>query len=319
MKKTILTLTLLCLLSAPAFAHEGHDTPNEETSSQTNELVLTDAMITNLGIKTFTVVPQDVSETVDLLGNIDYLPERQAIVSTQAEGSVTSILVRSGQEVKKGQNVAVIQPRLVGNPAITLTAPIDGHVTEQNVVIGQSVTPDQPLLRIADLSEVLVRGQAYEDALRSGLVVGNSVIVTTPSLPGAFFDGTVQRIDATLRPETRVREIWAVVENPDGKLLSNMQASLSIKAGEHKSALVVPQRAVLGDTGNYFIYVQKGDHFFRREVTLGQKVGPMREIIHGVSEGEQVVTVGNYQLQFVTPTKEDHDEDSHDHGHGHEH
>lgn len=280
-----------------------------------SEIVLTQAMMSNLGIKTAPASLQDVSDTVDLVANIDYLPEKQAIVSARAEGTASKILVWTGQKVEKGQHILVMQPRYLDNPPVNLTAPISGYVTEQNVVIGQAISPDQPLVRIADLSEVLVRGLAYEDMAQSGFVIGQKVVVTTPGLPGEIFEGTVHHVDATLQAGSRVREIDSVVSNPDEKLLANMQATLSVKTSAQKTALVVPQRAILGDTGNYFLYVQEGDHFYRRDLTLGKKFGQMREIIDGVLPDEQVVILGNYQLQFITPPKATGADD----GHGHDH
>ncbi len=317
MIKTALIFIIFLISSSSVWAGPGHDhgTPGDSAGGPLSEIVLTQAMMTNLGIKTAPALLQDVSSTVDLMANIDYLPEKQAIVSARADGTVSEILVWTGQKVEKGQDILVMQPRYLDNPPVNLTAPISGYVTEQNVVIGQAISPDQPLVRIADLSEVLVRGLAYEDMAQSGFVIGQKVIVTTPSLSGEVFEGTVHHVDATLQAGSRVREIDSVVSNPDGKLLANMQAMLSVKTSEQKTALVVPQRAILGDIGNYFLYVQEGDHFYRRDLTLGQKFGAMREIIDGVLPDEQVVILGNYQLQFVTPPKASGADD----GHGHDH
>lgn len=317
MKKIVFVMPLLLLIFFPILTVKGHapSSSSNNTGGSLSETVLTDAMIANLGIKTVPASLEEVSKTFDLIANIDYLPEKQAIVSARFEGSVSKILVKTGQKIQKGEDVIELHPRLVGNPSVTLKAPIDGYITEQNVVLGQSVTPDQPLLRIADLSEVLVRGQAYEDSAQTGLAVGRPVIVTTASFPGEIFTGIVQRIEASFKPGTRIREIWAVIENPERKLLENMQATLSVKIGDQSVALVVPQRAVLGGMGNYFIYVRKGHHFYRRDVTLGQKFGPLREIIKGIQPDEKIVTVGNYQLQFVTsPSSADAD-----HGHDYVH
>lgn len=316
MKKLVLIALLTSVLAGPAFAGPGHDhgTPGDSAGGPLSEIHLTEVMIKNLGIKTASVELKEIAKTVDLNATIDYLPERQAIVSTKAEGSVAQILVKSGQKVNKGDAVIVVQPRLVGNPPITLSAPISGFVTEQNIVLGQSISPDQPLLRIADISEVLVRGQAFEDVAQDGITSGQSVLVTTSAFPGETFEGKIQRVDAALKPGSRVREIIAVIKNSDGKLLANMQATLAVEIGLPSTALVVPQRAILGEMGNYFVYVREDDHFLRRDVVMGQKFGPLREVIEGVLPDEQVVTVGNYQLQFVTPPKEGtKDEDGHSH------
>lgn len=338
MRKPVLILSALSIVFAfPAVAGPGHDhgSAGDSAGGPLSEIVLSDAMIRNLGIATSVAEKRDISKTVDLAANVDYLPEKQAIVGASAEGAIARILVRTGQKVKKGDAVIVFQPRLVGNPPVTLVAPMEGYVTEQNVVIGQSVTPDQSLLKIADLSEVLVRGQAYEDAAPSVFKVGNPVIVTAASYPDEKFEGEIQRADATFRPASRVREIWAIIDNPEGKLLANMQARLSIRSGELSPAIIVPQRAVLGESGHYFVYVRDRDHFYRRDVTLGEKYGPLRQIIEGVSQGEHVVTVGNYQLQFVTASIQHDDKaqegngqddyqnsdahDGQDHRHDHDH
>ena len=316
MKKLVLITLLTSVLIGPALAGPGHDhgTPGDSAGGPLAEIHLTEMMIKNLGITSVPAALKDIAKTVDLNATIDYLPEKQAIVSSKADGSVAQILVKSGQKVNKGEAVIVIQPRLVGNPPITLSAPITGFVTEQNAVIGQSISPDQPLLRIADISEVMVRGQAFEDVAQDGISVGQTVLVTTSAFPGETFEGKVQRVDAALKPGSRVREIIASIKNPDGKLLANMQAALSVEVGNSSTALVVPQRAILGDMGNYFVYVREGDHFYRRDVVMGQKFGPLREVIEGVLPDEQVVTVGNYQLQFVTPPKDGEvDEHGHDH------
>ena len=317
MKTIAVLLSLALFLSTPVWAGPGHDhgTPGDSAGGPLGEIILTQAMMTNLGIQSTPAVLQDVAQTVDLVANIDYLPEKQAIVSARAEGTVAKILVWTGQKVEKGQDILIMQPRFLDNPVVKLKAPISGYVTEQNVVIGQAINPDQPLVRIADISEVLVRGLAYENMAQSGFVIGQPVSGSTPNFPGEVFSGTVHHVDATLQAGSRVREIDSVVANPDGKLLANMQATLSVKVGAQATALVVPQRAVLGDTGNYFVYVQEGDHFYRRDVTLGQKFGIMREIIDGVLPDEQVVILGNYQLQFITPPKAASVTD--DHGHDH--
>ncbi len=316
MKKLLLTVSCLTLFSLPLMAGPGHDhaTPGDSAGGPLSEIILTDAMIKNLGIKTVPANLQNIAPTLDLQANIDYLPEKQAFISTQAEGTVTKIAVKSGQKISKGQTLLVFQPRLVGNPSVTITAPISGFVTEQNVIIGQPITPDQVLLKIADVSEVIVHGKAFEDMAQSDLAVGQSVTVTTPSFPDEVFKGVIHSIDATLESGSRTRDVHAIVKNPDGKLLANMQARMGVETSGESAGLVVPQRAILGDMGNYFLYVQESDHFYRRDVVLGQKLGTLREIIEGVLPDEQVVTVGNYQLQFVTLPKEgETDEHGHDH------
>lgn len=317
MIKALLILTLFLISSSSVWAGPGHNhgTPGDSTGGPLSEIVLTQAMMTNLGIKTAPASLQDMSEVVDVWANVEYFPERQAAITSSAQGNISEILIHPGEAVKKGQKIVSVQPRLIGNPPFSVVSPIDGFVTEQNVVLGQAVSPDQELVRIADISVVLVKGKLFENMLSNGVKEGQKITLTTPALPGEKFEGIIHHIDAALQAGSRTREIDCLVENPEGKLLANMQANLAVHVGEQTTALVVPQRAILGDTGNYFLYVQEGDHFYRRDLTLGKKFGQMREIIDGVLPDEQVVILGNYQLQFITPPKAAGAED--DHGHDH--
>lgn len=317
MIKALLILTLFLISSSSVWAGPGHDhgTPGDSAGGPLSEIVLTQAMMTNLGIKTAPASLQDMSEVVDVWANVEYFPERQAAITSSAQGNISEILIHPGEAVRKGQKIVSVQPRLIGNPPFSVTSPIDGFVTEQNVVLGQAVSPDQELVRIADISVVLVKGKLFENMLSNGVKEGQKITLTTPALPGEKFEGIIHHIDAALQAGSRTREIDCLVENPEGKLLANMQANLAVHVGEQRTALVVPQRAILGDTGNYFLYVQEGDHFYRRDLTLGKKFGQMREIIDGVLPDEQVVILGNYQLQFITPPKAAGADD----GHGHDH
>jgi len=84
----------------------------------------------------------------------------------------------------------------------------------------------------------------------------------------------------------------------------NMRATLNIVTAQADSVIAVPLSAVLGEAGNFFVFVQddKDAHtFLRTPVVLGQRDDRFVEIVEGVLPGSSVVTVGNYQLQYVPP------------------
>ena len=79
---------------------------------------------------------------------------------------------------------------------------------------------------------------------------------------------------------------------------------MTVTLDEEKSepTVVVPQSAVLENNGVSFVFVKEKDKFERREVRLGRKSSVESEIVSGVLPGEEVVTQGNYQLQYLKPT-----------------
>ena len=66
---------------------------------------------------------------------------------------------------------------------LDVTAPIAGTVSGRSVTLGQSVTPDMPLLTVLDLRTVVVQLTVYQEDL-AHLRVGQPVAVTSNTAPG---------------------------------------------------------------------------------------------------------------------------------------
>jgi multidrug efflux pump subunit AcrA (membrane-fusion protein) len=300
MKRLILTLAFL-LSATQAFAHAGHDdAPGDSSGPATGVITLSEAAVKNLGIETAPATLAPVGKTIDMIATIEYLPERYANITPKANGSVSQLLVKVGDEVKKGQKLLTFTPVFVGSSPVTLTSPIDGYVVKQNAVIGQSLTQETVVLEIADTAQVLAKGITYSPADVEQIKVGQKVRVTTNG-KGEALSGVVQRLDVGLNKETRTFAVYALIDNPKRMLLANTTATLSLSLGDAKDVLTIPSRAVLGELGEYFVFVREGGNFERRTVTLGQKAGDRTEIIDGVLPDEEVVTIGNYQLQYAKP------------------
>ena len=227
------------------------------------------------------------------------------MVSSRIAGRVAGIAVVSGDKVQKGQTLVEVESRQIGNPPprVTYQAPIDGVVTTVEAVLGAPVEPDKNLIQVVDLSEVFAEGRIFEGQV-AAVKAGQKVRVYVESFPQDVFEGTVDVVSGALDPESRTLRVWARLKNPDGKLRPNMRARLSIVTGEADSVVAVPHSALLGDAGNLFAFVQaddKGLSYERRPVVVGMKDDRFAEIIEGIFPGDKVVTLGNYQLQYVTP------------------
>lgn len=305
----ILTISLLLAFGTTitSRAHEGHShnpAPGTETAGgEETEVTLSNAAIHNLGIKTVPANLSELSERLDMNATVSFLPEKHAQISPRVEGKVKEIYVQIGEKISKNQKLLAIVPVYLGSRAVIIKSPIDGFITAQNVVIGQSATKDTVVMEVADPSEVLVTGKAFETPKIARLKVGQKVTVSTPTYPSKVFIGSVQRIDITLKTNSRTLDVYALVKNPNRRLLANMQAVLSVAISKAEPILAVPSRAILGDGGNKFLYVKNNNKFERRNLMLGKKYGPLREIIEGVFPDEEIVVEGHYQLQFTKPSK----------------
>ena len=322
-----LVATLACAHAASA--HEGHVHGPEagQDSPAFGPITLSEDTIRNLGVQTVEANPAPLQRSLQMAARIEGLPERQAKISPRAEGRVAEITVKLGDRVTTGQPLLRFEPLTVGNPPVILKAPIDGFVVRQDASIGQALRPETVLMELADYAQVLARATTFEGPDLSAIKAGDPARVQVQVFKDQVFEGKVQRLDVGLERESGTFEVYVLLDNPELKLRPNMQATATIGIGDAQDVVAVPQRAVLGDLGNLFVFVQEDEPntFARRNVVVGMKAGDQVEIVEGVLPGEKVVTQGNYQLQFAATTKKPEDaaakpdemgHDGHDHGGG---
>jgi len=290
-----------------SMAHEGHaHAPGEDAVITSGPITITAEARTNLALKVEEAQLRPLEKTLAVIGQIEAIPSRSAAVTSRIPGRVVDIKAMEGQAVKKGELVIEIESRQVGNPPprVQYAAPIDGIVTQRDVVLNDAIEPDKHLLEIVDMSELYAEGMIFEGQIAQ-VKTGQKVRITIESFPGETFTGTIDLIGGALEAETRTLKIWARVANPEGRLRPNMRATLNIVTGEADSVVAIPHSAVLGENGNFFAFVQtdeQGLTYERRSVITGIKDDQYIEIIEGVLPTEKVVTLGNYQLQYVTST-----------------
>lgn len=291
--------------AVPVHGHAGHDhgaAPGAEAAAP-GPVTLSEEAVKNLGIETMEANIVPLQRTLELVGRIQSLPEKQAKISPNVGGRVSEILVKLGDQVKAGQPVLRFQPLTVGNPSVVLNSPIAGYVSRQEVSIGQALTPETMVMEIADYNQVLARAFMFEGPEMSLIKPGQSGRVRLDAFPGEVFEGKVQRLDVGLEAESRTFEAYVLLDNSELKLRPNMLATVVLGLGEPQDVLAVPRRALLGDLGNLFVFVQDGNTFERRNVVLGMKAGDQVEVMEGVLPGDKVVVQGNYQLQFASGRK----------------
>ena len=177
----------------------------------------------------------------------------------------------------------------------SLNSPIAGTVIERNATVGASVGTDASVFKIIDLSRVWIDANVFEKDL-ARVRLGQQVTVRVPALPEAIYSGRVTLINSVLDPETRTIKVRTEVANPDSRLKPDMFANVQIVTDLNRTAISIPQTAVLNDGGKTIVFVATGNGYEKREVHTGIQEGDRLEIVEGLRAGEKVVVKGNYLL-----------------------
>ncbi len=201
--------------------------------------------------------------------------------------------------------IAELEKTRQAKKTLTITAPISGFVVEKNVVAGQMVDAGMKLYRLADIGVVWVYAQVYEQDL-SAVQLGQEATMTLSYLPDRKFRGRVTYVYPTVDEKTRTARVRMEFHNPGYFLKPGMFATVELMADMAPSALLVPDSAVLrsGQKNTVFIALPSGK-FEARTVALGlQAQDDMDQVLGGLSEGERIVTSGQFMLDSESQLRE---------------
>lgn len=179
---------------------------------------------------------------------------------------------------------------------IHIHSPISGVITERFGSIGQKVNPSHRLFEIINLSNVWCEANIFEKDL-TRIEVGQTVHLKVSAYQHDYFTGKIFYIGSTLDPVTKTINILVEIRNKMEKLKPGMFTNTNIVIGKKANTLVIPKEAILEDEGLQIVFVKEPQGYHRHVVQTGIVSDPYIEILSGVTEGNIVVTKGNYQLK----------------------
>lgn len=188
---------------------------------------------------------------------------------------------------------------------ITIRADVGGIVHEQMVREGDYVQKGTRLFHIAQIDQVWVMFDAYQDHMQF-VEVGDRIEFTVSSMPGKTFTSRVAFVDPLMNEQSRVAQIRTEASNANGLLKPGMFADgvlHSAQAG-NKEELIVPESAVMWTGERSVVFVRQKDQkkpvFRMRQVLLGPSLGDAYIIKEGLKQGEKVVTHGTFAVDAAT-------------------
>ncbi len=177
---------------------------------------------------------------------------------------------------------------------LTLVAPFNGIVLAKEVVEGQQVMAGMRLYRIADLSQVWVEGEVFEQDLQF-VAAGAQAHIEVAAYPGEHLMGRVSFVYPTVDERSRTNRVRVTVRNPDLRLKPGMFATIFFDARLGRDVLTVPVDAVVATGQRNLVFVQDRDGMLQpRDVVVGARAGDRVQILQGLVEGETVVASANF-------------------------
>ncbi|WP_041620463.1 efflux RND transporter periplasmic adaptor subunit [Stanieria cyanosphaera] len=241
------------------------------------------------------VISQDEFDVVDSEVRSKEANLKQARVKlARMEAQVTNNRAKINQAKAKVDTAKVMQGYT------TITSPISGIVQERNVDPGVVVQPSMGIVQIGNYNRVRLQANvAQSDAVN--INPGATVVATVPGSNIPPIKGKITSIFPQANSQTRTVTVEAVIDNPDGQLLSGKFLEMKIVTARKPSAITVPQAAVVEFQDQPSVWVVEGDTVTAQPVTLEMSTGDRIEITSGLESEQAVVTSGQHRLVENAP------------------
>lgn len=180
---------------------------------------------------------------------------------------------------------------------LPIKSSINGIIVERNVVIGQLVDATTNAFKVINTNTVWVDGQVYEKDITK-LYQKTNALFTTATYDNEKFNGRIIYIGQTVDEQTRTITIRGEFRNVNNKLKPQMFGELKIPVSGNAKAIIIPEEAVIKESGQEYVFVQTSDSTFEpKKVITGISVDKRIEIKEGLKEGEKVASKGVFYLK----------------------
>ncbi len=176
-----------------------------------------------------------------------------------------------------------------------IKAPISGVISDKVLNVGQMASQGAALAKVNDISSVYATIQVPQGKI-GGVQIGQAATITVDGSDKTY-NGTVQTIDSAADATTRVFNCKIKIDNSDKSLLPGIFAKAQLISDQKTQALTVPINALVGNEGDYSVFINDNGTAKKQKVTIGETNQNSVEITDGIKDGDQVICTNTSTIQ----------------------
>ena len=229
------------------------------------------------------------------LAAMDYT-SKQTVDTTRAQVAQLTALVKSDQ--------AAISNARTQLEYTTISSPIDGRTGIRLIDVGNNVHASDTtgIVVITQLHPISVIFSLPEDMLPKVAGAMKAGAVTVSALPRddtkELDRGTVALIDNEIDQQTGTMRLKAIFPNRNDTLWPGAYVNVRLLLKTQKNVLTIPSAAVQRGPEGLYVYVVKPDDTVQtKPIKVAEDTGEIAVIGDGLTEGERIVTAGQYRLK----------------------
>ncbi len=217
------------------------------------------------------LLQQEYAEAFNQLNSLKSSYERQKALSEEqitsqkefinAESDYRS-LVSKTEGLKARLTMINIDPSRVEKgtivPLAPVYSPIQGFITNQNLVLGQFIEPQANVMELIDIDQLRLNIHVFENDLKE-MAVGQEVLYYDPDDKERVFKAMLSHIGKSIEPETRTVLCIAQLKPSDRSyFVNNLYVQTKIITCE-REAPAVPNQALINEDEWHFVLSLVGE------------------------------------------------------------
>ena len=170
-----------------------------------------------------------------------------------------------------------------------VVSPIKGIVADIAVNKGEDLQADSKVATVVDISKLLLSVNVSAEKI-SWLKEGLSVNVTSDSLSGETFPGTITFISPISVSSGNLFPVKITIDNPGMVLKAGMAGQASLKISK-QADLSVPSSAVFNESGKDYVFVVDNNGSVKKtEIAAGLRGKDNIEILSGIDKNSIIIS-----------------------------
>ena len=279
-------MTLICVVLCAYFIYSATRPKASAALATGDEASVINVSVTAAESGTFTKTTKVNGEVASDATSVSVFPDASS-------GHVTSILVKRGDQVKKGDIIAYIDPSRPGqnyneSPVVST---IDGEVISVQTSVGSLVSASSPIVTLVGDKTLYVNASVPEKYL-STLELGATAILNSVAYPGEQFEAAITYISPNVSSVTRTVDIELALGDGAEKLKEGMFITVNLVTEQQEDVIMVPSSAINKIMDDEIVYVVENGIAKQVNVETGSNNESVTVITSGLKAGDQVVTAG---------------------------
>jgi len=153
------------------------------------------------------------------------------------------------------------------------------------------------IVQINQLKALIGISSSYYPIITRGM----KAEVKSEIYPDLTFEGEIYKIYPTIDNATKTFTVEVKIQNSGLKLHPGMFSKIQLNLGKGK-AMLIPNIALIKQTGtnDMYVFVNKNNTAEKIPVKTGRMIDDKIEILEGVTDGDQIIVVGQNKLENQT-------------------